>query len=239
VQTPTRVRLLEIWEQARALHPLDRALVMAGAAFPGAPHARLAALSAGERDAALLALRRAAFGPRLPGYADCPACGERLEFSLDADQLQVQPHGEPPAERTVRLSGGLAFRLPTSGDLARVLDDGEPRAAARRLMELCLLPEPGAAAPEWTDDLLEEVEAEMARADPQADVELAFDCAACGHAWGVPFDVAAFLWEEIEARAGRLLVEVHALARAYGWAEREILALSDARRGAYLELAGA
>jgi len=28
---------------------------------------------------------------------------------------------------------------------------------------------------------------------------------------------------------------VHALARTYGWSEREILALGDARRQAYLE----
>jgi hypothetical protein len=238
VQTPTRVRLLEIWEQARALHPLDRALVMAGAAYPGAPYERLAGLTAGERDAALLALRRAAFGPQMAGYADCPACGERLEFALDADALDVQP---PAAdERTVRLRNGLAFRLPTSGDLAHVLPEGEPRVAARRLAEICLIrTEEGAGAPEWTDRLLEEVEAEMARADPQADVELDFGCDGCGHAWRVPFDVAGFLWEEIEARAGRLLVEVHALARAYGWAERDILALGDARRAAYLELAGA
>jgi len=34
----------------------------------------------------------------------------------------------------------------------------------------------------------------------------------------------------------RLLVEVHALASAYGWSEQEILSLSDARRRLYLEM---
>jgi hypothetical protein len=34
-----------------------------------------------------------------------------------------------------------------------------------------------------------------------------------------------------------LLDEVHVLARAYGWNEREILGLSAARRAAYLERA--
>ena len=49
------------------------------------------------------------------------------------------------------------------------------------------------------------------------------------------FDVPAYLWEELDVRARRLLDEVHALARSYGWAEREILALSEVRRNAYLD----
>jgi hypothetical protein len=36
-------------------------------------------------------------------------------------------------------------------------------------------------------------------------------------------------------RARRFLDEVHVLARAYGWAEAEILRLSEARRSAYLQ----
>jgi hypothetical protein len=47
--------------------------------------------------------------------------------------------------------------------------------------------------------------------------------------------VAAFVWEEIEACAARLLDDVHVLARAYGWSERAILALPEMRRAAYLE----
>jgi hypothetical protein len=43
----------------------------------------------------------------------------------------------------------------------------------------------------------------------------------------------------MDARARALLAEVHSLARAYGWTEPEILALSPQRRAAYLEMAGA
>ena len=45
----------------------------------------------------------------------------------------------------------------------------------------------------------------------------------------------AFLWDEVDVRARRLLDEVHALAGAYGWSEQRILALSEARRRAYLD----
>ena len=44
----------------------------------------------------------------------------------------------------------------------------------------------------------------------------------------------AYLWDEIDARARRLLDEVHALARTYCWSEEQILALSETRRRAYL-----
>ena len=76
----------------------------------------------------------------------------------------------------------------------------------------------------------------MAAHDPLAEVELALACPVCGHQWQLVFDVASFLWLRIEAQARRLLEEVHALARAYGWREADILAMSSGRRQAYLEM---
>jgi hypothetical protein len=243
-EPPGRAEVLALWERGRGLHPVDRALLLLGAAFPEAPLERLAALTVGERDAALLALRRAAFGGRLPGYADCPRCGVRLEFALDADALRVadappvapSPPDGGGAGRTVRLADGTRFRVPTSADLAGAAGAATPEAAALALAELCLVEggRDGALA-----SRLAELDARLAEADPQADVALDFACDACGHAWQCPFDIGAYLWEEIEAQAARLLADVHALARAYGWREDEILALSDARRAAYLELVGA
>lgn len=52
------------------------------------------------------------------------------------------------------------------------------------------------------------------------------------------FDIGAYLWEEVDAWADRTLRDVHLLAASYGWSERDILDLSPARRGRYLELAG-
>jgi hypothetical protein len=50
------------------------------------------------------------------------------------------------------------------------------------------------------------------------------------------FDVAEFLWREIDAWAKRVLEEVHTLASAYGWAQGEILSLSAARRRRYVSM---
>ncbi|HYH78320.1 MAG TPA: hypothetical protein VEX86_00935, partial [Longimicrobium sp.] len=79
--------VLEVWERGAARHPVDRALVLLSAAYPRASHAELAALPLGERDAALLRLRRATVGAELSAFTACGACGERLEFSLDGDAL--------------------------------------------------------------------------------------------------------------------------------------------------------
>jgi hypothetical protein len=76
----------------------------------------------------------------------------------------------------------------------------------------------------------------MVQADPQADVQLALTCPACGHQWEATFDIASFFWSEIDSWAHRILREVHTLASAYGWREADILAMSPQRRQLYLEM---
>jgi hypothetical protein len=77
----------------------------------------------------------------------------------------------------------------------------------------------------------------MAEADPLAEVLVDHSCSACGGAFTADLDVGSFVWAELQARARRLMKEVDLLARAYGWTETEVLALSERRRAAYLELA--
>ena len=69
--------VLVVWVRGAARHPVDRALVLLSAAFPGASRAELAALPVGERDAALLRLRRATVGAELSAFTECAACGAR------------------------------------------------------------------------------------------------------------------------------------------------------------------
>jgi hypothetical protein len=97
----------------------------------------------------------------------------------------------------------------------------------------------GSDARLWPDSFIAKIEQRMAEADSGATIELAISCDRCGHGWSVLFDIAHYVWEEIEAHAKRLLREVHALARAYAWSEHEILAMTDSRRALYLEMVGA
>jgi len=75
----------------------------------------------------------------------------------------------------------------------------------------------------------------MVESDPQSHIELALTCPACEQDWQVVFDIASYLWSEIQTWALRILHEVHILASAYGWREADILALSPLRRQLYLE----
>ncbi len=92
------------------------------------------------------------------------------------------------------------------------------------------------AAAELPESALATLVDVLAERDPQAETRLLLTCAACGHRWSALFDVVSFFWTELGARAERLLVEVHALARAYGWRETDILAMGESRRHFYLEL---
>jgi hypothetical protein len=76
----------------------------------------------------------------------------------------------------------------------------------------------------------------MQSSDPQADLRFTLHCQVCSHEWEAGFDIAQFLWTEVDAWASRTLFDVHCLARAYGWREADILSLSPWRRQCYLEM---
>jgi hypothetical protein len=84
--------------------------------------------------------------------------------------------------------------------------------------------------------VVQQLSAQLAEMDPQAEIILTPICPACGHSWQVLFDIVTFFWTELSGQARRLLQEVYRLARAYGWSEADILAMSPLRRQFYLEL---
>jgi hypothetical protein len=154
-----------------------------------------------------------------------------LEFQLDARSFTALD--APGTERIV--VNGRSFRLPTSRDLARTAGETDPQSAALRLLEACRVEEGEALS----EDDLEAIGEKMAAADPLAETRLSLVCPNCSNRWEDTVDIAAFLWADIDARARRLLREVHILGSAYGWTEREILSLSDRRRAVYLGMAQA
>jgi hypothetical protein len=83
---------------------------------------------------------------------------------------------------------------------------------------------------------LEAVVDQMGKADPHGDLQIDISCPLCHQENQLSFDIASFLWIEVEALARRLLEEVHILASAYCWSEGEILAMSSMRRQIYLNL---
>lgn len=236
--------VLEVWEASAGRSATAQALAVLAAACPEASPEELAALPLGERDRRLLALRAATLGETLEARSQCPKCGEVLELALGASQLldgeQPAAHGATDELRLADLV--VRCRAPNSADLLAVESCGGPDEARHRLLERCVPEARRAGEPVAVTELeaaeVAELDAALAALDPWAEVQLALECPACRHSWRELFDVASFFTAELASLAGRLLREVHALARGYGWRETDILAMSGRRRQAYLEMLG-
>lgn len=232
---------LDAWEAARARGPGMREAALLAPAC-GRAEAELAALELGARDRLLLDLRCALFGEPMACTAACPACGELCEWSCDARSLRL-PEGEGAHEAPriwTHEAWTVHWRAPVGADLAVLAGSSDAHAGRRQLLSRVVLhvthdgvERPVAALPE---EVIDGLDAAMAEADPQAVLQVAIACPACGQRWEAPLDIGAFVWAEFDAWARRTVLEVHALASRYGWTEPEILALSPARRARYLSL---
>jgi hypothetical protein len=245
----TAAELLNVWEDGHSSTSTRRALLLLAAMHPGVSPEALAALSIGRRDAELLRLRQALWGPRMAAFAACPACGEKLELAVDIRHLLAMVNSGVASERSsgneISLTHGdfsVAFRVPTTEDVLAAEAADNVDAARSLILERCLLAAEQAGAHvsalELPADVVGGIAESMAQADPLADIQLKIDCPSCRHHWSAAFDIVPFFWKEIETWARRILSEVHTLASAYGWRESEILALSAVRRQSYLEMVG-
>ena len=237
-------KLLEVWESGQQQPHVEKALTLLAAAYPGASRERLAALTIGQRDARLIALRERLFGPQLVSLTDCPACGERLELSFNVLDIRTPPGPEPDAKLSLKRSGyELQLRLPNSLDLLELTGCSTTAEMRAKLFEQCVqcVQHQGrAGTAEYLAEMpLQVVELaieQISDADPQADVEVNLLCPSCQHVWQTCFDIVSYLWTELHAWATQLLREVHLLASSYGWRESDILSMSQRRRRCYLEL---
>jgi hypothetical protein len=235
--------LLALWERTLVTPAGEQPLALAAMARPEAARDQLADLPLGERDALLMALRERNFGRRVEAVARCPRCDEVLELALDLAELRAAQPAPGDAQRRLTVGDvGIEYRLLSTRDMQRAAaEPDEGRARAALLSAAVVAAERDGervAADALPAEVAERLAAQLERDDPLSDVRIAVRCPACDQGWAAPFDITAFLIAEVRAHARRLLDEVHALASAYHWHERDILALSPVRRQAYLELLG-
>lgn len=242
VTAPDSAALLDAWERGLKLPLPQRALLVLAASHPDASATDLAALPLGARDAMLFDLREEMFGPDLATVSMCPQCDERLEAGFSLSDIRVPVEAVEGACEMKADGHHVRFRLPATDDLLAIPPGADAKMARDILMTRCVVEVrngAGKAVPPTAlpPAIIPQISAQMARADPQAIVDLALECPACGHAFSAAFDIASYLMAELHAWAQRLVADVAALARAFGWREADVLALSPARRQLYLELA--
>ncbi len=224
--TPAR-QLLDGWETFRGQPMPVRAAALA-ALLTDQPLAEVMRWSVARRDHALFDFRAQIFGDRVEAVTFCPACAEQLEMHLALAQIApAQGAAARSAFRTLRIGGTrIRCRLPNSEDLLAVASLTDIAEAREQLIARCVQSD--------DPDLREQAASLLAhQAD---DVQLDLTCPACGHAWQTPFDIAAFVWRELDDWAERTLHEIHVIAGAYGWSESEILELGARRRQTYVEM---
>lgn len=222
--------LLALWQAGLGPAP-GRAARLLRALGEAAPET----LTLGAATRRLIAHRAAVVGGPFEAVATCPACS--VVNAIAVDPLAWLDVADAPLPAVIEIDGWrLVPRLLTVEDFeaaARVPD----AVAFLRGRALVQAHGPDGAETGVPAAALAAVEAALETAEPLADTEVAFACAACGHGWTLAFEPAAFLADELAVRAKRLLAEVATLARAFGWSEAEVLALPPERRRVYLDLA--
>ena len=207
-------------------------------------------LSVLDVDTVLVRLRQALIGDRIRADVVCPApeCGSRIDIDFGIEQFlshhsptaarssvagPAEEHGWFYLARTASKAAGaeserISFRLPTVSDQLAVIgsSDGGTELARR-----CIRPKGLPAR------LLRRVEAVLEAMAPSLSADLQGSCPDCQAEATMYFDARWFCLQELRQRAAFLYQDVDLLARRYHWSETEILALPQARRNAYVDLA--
>jgi hypothetical protein len=188
----------------------------------------------------LLDVRRATLGDTLDATDVCPACGEQVDVQLECSALIPAPEAVSSMWRFEHEGYDIRLRVLDSIDAATAARCDDVGSAFSVLLSRSIVEvqRDGDVRPveELPAPVMSAVIESLAAHDPGAELLFDFVCPTCHRSWRNVLDVATFVASELSARARRLIADVHALAAAYGWREADILAMSDARRAAYLAL---
>jgi hypothetical protein len=238
MQMPSERDLLDAWEQALGRQPCERELTLLACVLPEMDRDTAMGLTIGQKNASLLTIRERVFGTEMTGTETCPACGDYLEFPICTSDLRISvPEAEADSFSFEDPDYSISFRVPSCADLIASSPGTLP--GRDTILERCILtavargePIPPAALP---SDVIDAIVNRMREIDPQAETRISLTCPSCRHTWEAFFDIGLFFWEELSAWVNRMLSDVHLLASAYGWTERDVLAVSPLRRRYYLE----
>jgi hypothetical protein len=231
MQHLTDAIILWLWDNiADVPHP-RKAVWICHAAGLGTPQ-EIAGWPIGSRDAALVQLRMMTFGPRVECVDMCPSCAQTAEMNIHLSAiLSDAPHEIATSVAIPFGAFGREIRVPTTIDIEYVLSESLPGTYRQKMLRRCL----GSGDMAIDKSEYDALELLLEQNDPLADIRFELECPSCKHRWNSLFDIVSLLWNEISSYARKLLYDIHTIALAYHWPEKEIVSLSRARRAFYLE----
>lgn len=239
----TTSELLTIWEREMNQPLIQKTLILLCQACQEMESNDVAKLSIGDRDVRLFQLRQWMFGSILKNIADCPACTERIEWETSIKDLRLPPvhNHEPAKEFDLEVDEfNIRFRLPNSIDISSVIANNVRQPDPRMLLITFILEarcnQDMYEINDLPDKVLKALDRRIEELDPQADIRMKINCPNCNHQWDARFDIASYLWTEINSWTKRILRDVCILARTFGWSEQDILKMNSTRRHLYLEM---
>lgn len=233
--------IIDLYIQCESLGLASGALAILARAEPDTGGETHRALTVGERDIHILAVRAGTFGDAIDIVSTCPACAAEVEATVTAQALGLERHAHPPTVRQQACSIGghqLMLRAVTAGDLAELEVHRAPERLRDELLARCVVAVDGVAGAPVPPACSDEAERLLQTIDSAADIELDLVCPDCQSQWSELFDAVSLLRDAIMTAAPRLLTDVADLARLYHWSEKDILAMPAWRRRFYLEAAG-
>jgi hypothetical protein len=194
-------------------------------------------LPAADLGAIALMIRRAWLGEVIRTEGSCPdlACREPMDIAFGISAY-LGHHRPRPCRGALAgrgtgwfdlAGGGASFRLPTIGDLRAAIGEPDPELCLR---QRCVAPAVVSPA------VARRVSRAMYALGPSLSGPVTARCPACDGEVNLHFDPLTFALAELRDAVGDLYEQVHMLAAAFGWPERDILLLPRRRRVRYAAL---
>ena len=224
---------LALWEALASTTPVARGaavLVALGAAEGLADAVRMPLASAAR--AALGELWERA-GPEVQTVVTCPDCRAVLDVIIAPGELLAATPDPSDDDATVAVEG-VVVRGPTTEDLLVALASARPSATLR---QRCVTWPAGVDPFDLPPEVHERVGAVAEELTGASALVVRLDCPECDGEVAAEVDPVALLADRVSDEVRDLLGDVAELATAFGWSESEVLALSEVRRRAYLDLA--
>lgn len=216
-----------------AIRLLDRLLVATSGTDMGPGKAGV--LTAADRDRLLAAIYIHTYGSRIAGTIHCNNCDAPFDIDFSLEELLShiydgtnQTNVEKEHDGAFRRPDGSRFRLPTGEDECAVLGIS-PEEAENELLRRCALE----GDPTGDTESLQRTMKDLA---PLLDLDLEARCPECNTQQMVHFDIQHYLFSALIQEQKQLALEVHRLAKAYGWSLNEILQLPRSSRRTYVAL---